>query len=185
MTNFEAVSKFNELIGNAKGAANVSQIRKQYDLIKSEFEELDQAICFLENSSETDEYGQECGPVDEALTEIRDAIADVLVTTYGLAHRMGIDADADMRAVEVSNNSKFYTGTESSALEVAKALGDSLSIQVEARQRGEALDHLYNPVRKGRESIYVWAFVSADDSDPERPRGKLLKAPSYKPPVFD
>ena len=38
---------------------------------------------------------------------MRDAIADVLVTTYGMAHVLGIDADADMATVQASNLSKL------------------------------------------------------------------------------
>lgn len=186
MTNFKAVSEFNELIGNAKGAATVEQIEKQSDLIDSEFCELLNGIMLLKSGARmlaeaiTDEqlaFARQS--IDAAKTEIRDGIADVLVTTYGLAHRMGIDADADMKAVSASNFSKFYVGTQSQAESVTYALAKSLGIAVIARERGPASQPPVEPPK------FVWAFVSADDSDPERPRGKLLKAPGYKPPVFD
>nr|WP_315984038.1 nucleoside triphosphate pyrophosphohydrolase family protein [Aliamphritea spongicola] len=41
------------------------------------------------------------------MSEVRDAIADVLVTTYGMAHVLGIDADQDMATVQASNLSKL------------------------------------------------------------------------------
>lgn len=185
-TNFTDVCAFNELIGNRMGEADLHQVRKQLDLIASEFKELSEGVAQLENASEwmaavaeEQELVVATKARDEAIREIRDGIADVLVTTYGLAHRMGIDADKDMLAVSASNASKFFTGTEPEAAETCKALADSLGIQVEARmayETGEATPE---------HAVCVWAFVSADDSDPERPRGKLLKAPGYKPPVFD
>lgn len=186
MTNFTDVSAFNELIGNGKGAATADQMAKQLQLIGSEFGEL----CFELNSMidiikcghlDNDESSQAyVASLERFRTGVRDGIADVLVTTYGLAHRMGIDADKDMLAVSTSNASKFFTGTESYAAQVCKALADSLGIKVEQRQAAE----LQQTTEDG-ECVCVWAFVSADDSDPERPRGKLLKAPGYKPPVFD
>lgn len=187
-TNFTDVSAFNELIGNGAGAATLDQIEKQFDLIASEFEELRKALTHYIEGCQTIQSGDYCaeevfgvGGYAEGLREIRDGIGDVLVTTYGLAHRMGIDADKDMLAVSTSNASKFFVGDEQEAAEVCKALADSLGINVEAREATN--------LAQGEEGeaarISVWAFVSADDSDPERPRGKLLKAPGFKPPVFD
>lgn len=190
-TNFTDVSAFNELIGNAAGAANVEQMYKQFDLITSEMEELlkglnmmKAAALQLAEATNEDEGLYAQSERDSALIEIRDGIADVLVTTYGLAHRMGIDADKDMLAVSTSNASKFFQGTEEQAAKVCYALADSLGIAVESRQA------MFNAQATPKDAddedkVYVWAFVSADDSDPERPRGKLLKAPGYKAPIFD
>lgn len=189
-TNFTDVSAFNELIGNAAGAATADQMAKQLQLIESEFGEL----CFKLNSMidiikcdhlDNDESSQAyVDSLERFRTGVRDGIADVLVTTYGLAHRMGIDADKDMLAVSTSNASKFFTGTEEQAAIMAKALADVHGIVVETRQA--MFNAQATPKDADDESkVYVWAFVSADDSDPERPRGKLLKAPGYKPPVFD
>jgi predicted HAD superfamily Cof-like phosphohydrolase len=195
MTNFKDVSAFNELIGNAQGDARIDakKLRKQYDLIQSEMQELDLAIVDFELASKVLDGWPEgvsdqadIDDFEEAKNQIRDGIADVLVTTYGLAHRMGIDADKDMKAVSESNMSKFFEGTEAQAMSVEHALTQSLGIKVERRYSG---DVSLEPLDKGRSvghmDVSVWAFVSADDSDPERPRGKLLKAPGYKPPVFD
>lgn len=151
-------------------------------MIRSELNELDTAIRHLELLVDGEYTPEELGGIGYSpFVEVRDGIADVLVTTYGLAHRAGIDADKDMDLVSDSNFSKFFEGTEDEAAKVCKALADSLGIAVESRQRAMCAEQAPDP----EPTRYVWAFVSADDSDPERPRGKLLKAPGYKPPVFD
>lgn len=186
-TNFTDVCAFNELIGNGFGKADVHAAMRQLELIESEMRELHSAMARYADgtvSVNSGDYTPEevfgTGGFTDAIREIRDGIADVLVTTYGLAHRMGIDADKDMLAVSASNASKFFTGTEGDAAATCKALADSLGIEVEQRQAAD----MEQKTEDG-EAVCVWAFVSADDSDPERPRGKLLKAPGYKPPVFD
>lgn len=186
-TNFTDVCAFNELIGNPMGGADSSQVAKQFALIESEFEELRVAVlayCQGMDAVKKGDYTAEevfgAGGHQTGLIEIRDGIADVLVTTYGLAHRMGIDADKDMLAVSASNASKFFNGTEEAAAVTCKALADSLGIVVEMRKAADLGKN-----GSDGDDWFVWAFVSSDDSDPERPRGKLLKAPGYKPPVFD
>lgn len=185
-TNFTDVCAFNTLIGNDFGGArsDARALRRQFELIRSELNELDTAIRHLELLEDGEYTPEELGGIGYSpFVEVRDGIADVLVTTYGLAHRMGIDADKDMLAVSASNASKFFVGTEEQAAEVCKALADSLGIKVESRY---AMDVELQPVGADEsKDTAVWAFVSADDSDPERPRGKLLKAPGYKPPVFE
>lgn len=89
-TNFQMVSTLNNVVGNA-ATGNWSDAEKQLKLIQEEMSELVEGV---ENKN---------------IQEVRDAIADVLVTTYGMAHRMGIDADADMVVVDASNMSKFDT----------------------------------------------------------------------------
>ena len=77
-TNFEKVSFYNELIGNIKGSKTFfdkEAVEAQLSLID---EELDELVCGFDLLS---------------ILDIRDAIADVLVTVYGLAHRTGINAD--------------------------------------------------------------------------------------------
>lgn len=189
-TNFTDVCAFNELIGNGFGQANLEQIKRQIELIESEFKELidgykamAKASAHLAEALSDEELALARSEIEEARIAVRDGIADVLVTTYGLAHRMGIDADSDMLAVSTSNASKFFVGVVEEAAKVCKALADTLGIKVEMRKA--MFHHAATPADADEdEKIYVWAFVSADDSDPERPRGKLLKAPGYKPPVF-
>jgi len=92
MSNFKRVSYFNTVCGNSIGDINNpdwSIAEAQLQLIAEEFFELHQAI------------------EERDITEVRDAIADVLVTCYGMAHRLGIDADSDMSKVCNSNMSKL------------------------------------------------------------------------------
>lgn len=92
MSNFTDVSYLNTVFGNLQGDLNNpdwGKAAKQLHLIQEELAELVEGI---ENHD---------------VTEIRDAIADVLVTTYGMAHILGIEADKDMAAVQASNLSKL------------------------------------------------------------------------------
>ncbi|MCV6590930.1 MAG: nucleoside triphosphate pyrophosphohydrolase family protein [Marinobacterium sp.] len=92
MSNFSDVSLLNTAFGNQKGDITNPEwqrARRQLQLIQEEMAELVEGI---ETSN---------------IAEVRDAIADVLVTTYGMAHILGIDADADMAAVQASNMSKL------------------------------------------------------------------------------
>jgi predicted HAD superfamily Cof-like phosphohydrolase len=92
MSNFTDVSYLNTVFGNEKGDMqnpNWEKSAKQLHLIQEELAELVEGI---ENKD---------------MPEIRDAVADILVVTYGMAHIMGIDADKDMAAVQASNLSKL------------------------------------------------------------------------------
>ncbi|WP_415888340.1 nucleoside triphosphate pyrophosphohydrolase family protein [Neptuniibacter sp. SY11_33] len=92
MSNFTDVSYLNTVFGNEQGNLenpNWEKAGKQLHLIKEELAELVEG---LENKD---------------TSEIRDAVADILVVTYGMAHIMGIDADKDMAAVQASNLSKL------------------------------------------------------------------------------
>lgn len=92
MSNFTDVSYLNSVFGNTQGELdnpNWAKAGKQLHLIQEELAELVEGI---ENHD---------------ISEVRDAIADVLVTTYGMAHILGIDADKDMAAVQASNLSKL------------------------------------------------------------------------------
>ncbi|MDF2180893.1 nucleoside triphosphate pyrophosphohydrolase family protein [Neptuniibacter sp. CAU 1671] len=96
MSNFTDVSYLNSVFGNPRGEQNApdwKKASKQLHLIQEELAELVEGI---ENHD---------------VQEVRDAIADVLVTTYGMAHILGIDADEDMAAVQASNLSKLCKTT--------------------------------------------------------------------------
>jgi len=92
MSNFTDVSYLNTVFGNEQGNLenpNWEKADKQLHLIKEELAELVEGID------------------NKDISEIRDAVADILVVTYGMAHIMGIDADKDMAAVQASNLSKL------------------------------------------------------------------------------
>lgn len=171
-TAFEKIAHFNELIGNGRNMAQAEQLKVQFEMIREEFEELEGvldaylsfnwALCAPEERGDAGEH---------MLTHIRDGIADVLVTTYGLAHRLGVDADADLDAVYASNMSKFVEGEK-----------QSYAAQIEITQRlGIA-----TTVAKTAPGLY--AITSSRDQvgkdGKQYPKGKLLKPASYREPEF-
>ena len=109
-TNFEKATEFNQ-------TAEVEIIKPEthnvfeeqsamvglcVNLIAEEFKELQDAVR------------------DQNMTEVRDALADILVVTYGMAYRLGIDADADYDLVHESNMSKFCISEEEAQQTVDK-----------------------------------------------------------------
>ena len=93
MTNFEKVGLFMKTFGQeVKTNAGFSsdKINKlRIDLIEEELEELKQAI------------------LEKNLTEVADALTDILYVTYGAGHAFGIDLDQCFEEVQNSNMSKL------------------------------------------------------------------------------
>lgn len=156
MTNFEAVSLFNEMIQNL--SANPSdpkweQLESQFQLIQEELDEIKQAI------------------QEKNYIELRDGIADVLVTTYGLAYRAGIDANEDMKIVHESNMSKFCKTSDEAIHTAAKY--EKIGVMVSYRNQANGMI----------------AVVSAQDQTGTDgkfyPKGKLLKSVNFVEPIFN
>ena len=93
MTNFESVKKFMETFGQEikekASFPNDKIISLRYELIKEELEELKQAI------------------LEKNLTEVADALTDILYVTYGAGHAFGINLDKCFEEVQKSNMSKL------------------------------------------------------------------------------
>ena len=93
MTNFERVKKFMETFGQEiKEKAqfpNEKITSLRHDLIKEELEELTSAM------------------KEKDLTEVADALTDILYVTYGAGHAFGIDLDKCFDEVQSSNMSKL------------------------------------------------------------------------------
>ena len=66
-------------------------VNLRVDLIEEEYDELKQAI-YSHNGS---------------MTDVADALCDILYVVYGMAHSYGIDIDECFREVHVSNMSKL------------------------------------------------------------------------------
>lgn len=151
MTNFEKVSQLNACIGNEVQYVieDWQKLENQVMLIQSEFNEL------LD------------GLVNRDITEIRDAIADVLVTTYGLAYLMNVNADEDMDKVHTSNMSKFCI--DMAEVDATRQKYADLGIETDVR-----------------EADRVFAVVSAkeqlDHKGETMPKGKLLKSVNFFEP---
>lgn len=155
MSNFTEVSRMNEIFGNRKGDPNNPDWNaaiKQINLIREEFIEL--------------EDGVNC----RDLTEIRDAIADILVVTYGLAHVLGIDADADMKEVQESNLSKLCKDSEE--------LQATMSYYY---------DELGVEVYSGGEEGAMWIKSAVDQTAGGKfyPKDKFLKNTKWMEPHFE
>lgn len=151
-TAFEKICLFNKLIGNKCG--DVEMLVQQLQMVKEEFEELCAAVHALD------------------MKEIRDGVADVLVTVYGLAFRAGINADSDLEAVYRSNMSKFVNWTEEDAIKASWEVHNRLHISVDYIESAPG----------------IWAIRSLEDQTgadgKQYPKGKLLKPSTYVEPEF-
>jgi predicted HAD superfamily Cof-like phosphohydrolase len=93
MSNFESVRKFMEIFGQeikekAEFPSNKITILR-HDLIKEELDELKEAID------------------NKDITEVADALTDILYVTYGAGHAFGINLDKCFQEVQNSNMSKL------------------------------------------------------------------------------
>ena len=93
MTNFEKVKQFMLTYGQevkTKSEFSDDKTNKlRIDLIKEELEELTNAM------------------KEKDLTEVADALTDILYVTYGAGHAFGIDLDKCFDEVQSSNMSKL------------------------------------------------------------------------------
>ncbi len=93
MTNFNSVKKFMEVFGQeVKTKAEFPSekiIKLRLNLIQEELDEFNEA---LQNKD---------------LTEVADALTDILYVTYGAGHAFGIDLDKCFEEVQRSNMSKL------------------------------------------------------------------------------
>ena len=93
MSNFEKVKIFMQTFGQE--IKNITEFPEEkvsklrYDLISEELEELKQAI------------------KDKDITEVADALTDILYVTYGAGHAFGINLDKCFEEVQNSNMSKL------------------------------------------------------------------------------
>ena len=93
MTNFEKVGffmkTFNQEVKVSSSLGNEKINSLRISLISEELEELKQAIS------------------EKNLTEVADALTDILYVTYGAGHAFGIDLDRCFDEVQNSNMSKL------------------------------------------------------------------------------
>lgn len=176
-TAFQKIAFFNQLIGN-DNAATTAGLAAQFACVEEEFKELQAGLVHycqgVESINKGDYTAEEVfgvGGFQEGIRELRDGIADVLVTVYGLAHRAGIDADHDLECVNKSNMSKFLT-TENQ---------DAESMEITLRLGIGTLTHETAPG--------IFAVTSERDATGKDgkfyPKGKLLKPSTYKEPDFN
>tara|TARA_Y100000741_G_scaffold169124_1_gene128067 strand:- start:106 stop:477 length:372 start_codon:yes stop_codon:yes gene_type:complete len=93
MTNFEKVGKFMKIFGqDVKTSSGLSSEKINLLRIKLIEEELSE----LKNAMD-----------EKNLTEVADALTDILYVTYGAGHAFGIDLDKCFDEVQKSNMSKL------------------------------------------------------------------------------
>lgn len=105
-TNFEKVAEFNTTAAVERITEKTASVFTTHpkmietclSLIREEVSELEDAVKAHD------------------LTETRDALADILYVVYGMAFRLGINADEDFKQVHESNMSKFCA-TEEEAIQ--------------------------------------------------------------------
>ena len=155
-TNFEKVIQFNETaqVDRAGPAESQSVLTARPGLVKS---------CLALITEEVRELNDAITAND--LTETRDALADILYVVYGMAYRLGIDADRDFALVHESNMTKFCSSEEEARATVAQY-----------RAKYEAGESPYDTpaYRKATTGESLWIVFNEST-------GKVLKNMNYKP----
>lgn len=170
-TNFEKVVALNASMGRQRtnkkqfetdyGMAD-SQIISQFKIVCEEFEELKHAV-------ETGDW-----------EEIKDGIADVLVTTYGLGYVIDIDCDALMDNVSDSNFSKFCAGDDiTTTVSWYNGLGVQTSIANTGLKDSNGQDLF------AIKSACDQSFTTPSGETKQLPKGKLLKNTKWFEPDLD
>lgn len=157
-TNFDLVSRMNVAFNNPKGdpkAIDWLRLRKQCQNIIGEYTELMRALD------------------EQDVTEVRDALCDINVFSYGAHHFMGYDADKDMRAVVAGVMTRFCRNKEELEDTVTKyvRLGiPATNLRVEGEFPQKCLKVIADCTDQGNE------FYAA---------GKFLKSVGFKQTVFE
>lgn len=118
-SNFEDVNALNQVfrIGNTtRNDTDWTQIESQLSLIEEEFNELKQAIA------------------DRNWNEIKDAVGDILVVTYGMGYRGNFDCDQLMKNISKSNFSKLCHTAEEVELTVSHYTNRGVKVMTEATE---------------------------------------------------
>jgi predicted HAD superfamily Cof-like phosphohydrolase len=89
MSVFSDQKQFMEACGQTTGQFNESQFSLYTNLIKEEFEELQDGVKLNDR------------------VEILDALMDIIVVTVGAAHSLGVDVEGAWQEVVDNNNSKI------------------------------------------------------------------------------
>ena len=129
---------------------NPEIMKLRLDLIEEEFNELKDAI------------------KQRDITEMRDAIADILYVVYGAAQTFGFDADRDFDIVHSSNMSKLCQ-TEEEAIETVAKYENEFK---EGKSRYDTPYYYLN------EDTKLWIVKN-------KSTGKVLKSINYTPVNFE
>jgi predicted HAD superfamily Cof-like phosphohydrolase len=99
----------------------LSKTERRINLICEEYEEVAQAIIYLEDTR----LNMTSGTVAEATEELAKELADLLYVVYGTAEELGIPLEEVFKAVHESNMSKVWPDGEVHYNEFGKVLKPS------------------------------------------------------------
>ena len=175
MTPFQQISAMNEAFGNPKGDphnVDLDRVRSQCLNIIDEFGELMMALgCANPKSLRSaiklvkvlaSETGRQY-TVD--YLAVRDALCDLQVFAQGGQHFIGVDGDADMKAVVDGVMTRFIKNAEDKEATIALHAAKGVT---EVYFEGE----------------YPTMVMKSAVDQPDAPKGKFLKSASYKETVF-
>lgn len=152
-TNFEKVAEFNTTAAVERVTEKTTSVFTTHpkmietclSLIREEVSELEDAVKAHD------------------LTETRDALADILYVVYGMAFRLGINADADFKLVHESNMSKFCNSEE----EAIQTVSNYESLHAQGKSPYPS------PAYRFEQATCKWVVY-------EQSTGKILKNINYK-----
>ena len=124
------------------------EIKLRMQLIEEELEEMHTAL------------------VAEDITEVADAIGDLLYVIYGAAATFGMDAQQIFNEVHGSNMSKFWLNNE---------------IATEFNKDAQEV-HQYNGTAPFENDNYIAQKISRNRWIVKNKDGKIIKSPSFRPP---
>ena len=137
----QEIYELNRMIEHASGTKG--DINAQWDLVKEEYKELNIEV-------ESKNYEQ-----------AKKEICDCIVVLTGLAYKMGIDLNQELKNVNQQNMEKFVATIEEAQETFDYYTDKGLSVAI-------------RPVKKGAVAI-ISLTNQKDDKGREYPKGKLLK----------
>lgn len=161
LSNFEKVKEFNRAFEMKTNESPNRQIfTEDPDNVKLALSLITEEVGELKEAIDKHDFG-----------EVRDAIADILYVTYGLADRFGFNADSDFYEVHNSNMSKLCTSEE------------------EAKQTVAAYEEKFKAGKSPYDSPYYYKTTNAKGEDrwlvKNKSTGKALKSINYIPVNFN
>lgn len=174
-TNFALVSRMNTAFNNLAGdprAIDWPRVRSQSCNIMDEFIELMGALGLSDECLETLKAARKTITPDAFkqaetpnLDDVRDALCDINVFSYGSHHFMGLDADKDMRSVVNGVMTRFIKDDADKAATIAL-------------HAAKGVTDVYF------EGEYPVMIMKSASNQPDAPRGKFLKSASCSGPTF-
>lgn len=162
MSNFKDVFALNSVFKIAqttKDEQNFDELKSQLALIDEEFEELKEAIA------------------NEDWEQVKDAVGDILVVTYGMGYRANFDCDKLMQSISASNFSKLCRNQEE--IDATVAYYDSIGVETFVEET-VLNDETVWAIKSAKEQTYT-----EDGKVKSIKKGKFLKNINWFEPDLD